>query len=74
MAAVKVLDHKYEILSEIKRGGFGVVYLGRDRLFDKPVAIKAISPELLGEAKYLDLFQAESLAVARLNHHNIIRI
>ncbi|MEK7726815.1 MAG: serine/threonine-protein kinase, partial [candidate division KSB1 bacterium] len=74
MAAVKVLDHKYEILSEIKRGGFGVIYLGRDRLFDKPVAIKAISPELLGEAKYLDLFQAESLAVARLNHHNIIRI
>lgn len=74
MAAVKVLDHKYEILSEIKRGGFGVVYYGRDRLFDKPVAIKAISPELLGEAKYLDLFQAESLAVARLNHHNIIRI
>lgn len=74
MAATKVLDHKYEILSEIKRGGFGVVYYGRDRLFDKPVAIKAISPELLGEAKYVDLFQAESLAVARLNHHNIIRI
>ncbi len=74
MAAAKVLDHKYEILSELKRGGFGVIYYGRDRLFDKPVAIKAISPELLGEAKYIDLFQAESLAVARLNHHNIIRI
>lgn len=74
MAAVKVLDHKYEIIAEIKRGGFGVISYGRDRLFDKPVAIKAISPELLGEAKYIDLFQAESLAVARLNHHNIIRI
>jgi len=74
MAAVKVLDQKYEIIAEIKRGGFGVISYGRDRLFDKPVAIKAITPELLGEAKYIDLFQAESLAVARLNHHNIIRI
>ena len=74
MDAVKTLDEKYEIVREIKRGGFGVVYYGRDRLFGKPVAIKAISPDLLGEAKYVDLFQAESLSVARLNHHNIVRL
>ncbi|MDZ7289378.1 MAG: protein kinase [candidate division KSB1 bacterium] len=74
MEAVKVLDEKYELVREIKRGGFGVVYYGRDRLFGKPVAIKAISPDLLGEAKYIDMFQAESLSVARLNHHNIVRL
>ena len=74
MDAVKTLDEKYELVREIKRGGFGVVYYGRDRLFGKPVAIKAISPDLLGEAKYVDLFQAESLSVARLNHHNIVRL
>jgi len=74
MDAVKTLDEKYELVREIKRGGFGVVYYGRDRLFSKPVAIKAISPDLLGEAKYVDMFQAESLSVARLNHHNIVRL
>jgi len=74
MDAVKTLDEKYELVREIKRGGFGVVYYGRDRLFGKPVAIKAISPDLLGEAKYVDMFQAESLSVARLNHHNIVRL
>jgi serine/threonine protein kinase len=74
MDVVKILDEKYELVREIKRGGFGVVYYGRDRLFGKPVAIKAISPDLLGEAKYVDLFQAESLSVARLNHHNIVRL
>jgi len=74
MDAVKTLDEKYELVREIKRGGFGVVYYGRDRMFSKPVAIKAISPDLLGEAKYVDLFQAESLSVARLNHHNIVRL
>lgn len=74
MDVVKILDEKYELVREIKRGGFGVVYYGRDRLFGKPVAIKAISPDLLGEAKYVDMFQAESLSVARLNHHNIVRL
>ncbi len=72
--AVKILDGKYEILEEIKRGGFGIISFGRDLLFDKPIALKTLPPALLGEAQYLDLFQAESLAVARLNHHNIIRI
>lgn len=74
MDVVKILDEKYELIREIKRGGFGVVYYGRDRLFGKAVAIKAISPDLLGEAKYVDMFQAESLSVARLNHHNIVRL
>ncbi|MDZ7343547.1 MAG: serine/threonine protein kinase, partial [candidate division KSB1 bacterium] len=74
MDAVKLLDEKYHILREIKRGGFGVVYYGWDRMFDKPVAIKAISPDLLGKAKYIDIFQAESLSVARLNHHNVVRL
>lgn len=74
MEVAKVLDDKYEMFHEIKRGGFGVIYYGRDRLFDKPVAIKAISPDLIGEAKYIDIFQAESLAIARLNHRNIVRI
>lgn len=74
MEAVKILDGKYEVLEEIKRGGLGVVSFGRDLLFDKPIAIKAIPPDLLGEARYADLFQAEALAIARLNHHNIIRI
>jgi serine/threonine protein kinase len=74
MDVLKVIDENYDILHEIKRGGFGVVYYGRDRLFGKPVAIKAISPELLGEAKYIDMFQAEALHIARLSHHNIVRL
>ena len=47
MSAAKILDGKYEILEEIKRGGFGVISFGRDLLFDKPVAVKTIPPELL---------------------------
>lgn len=74
MEMTKVIDDKYEISREIKRGGFGIIYEGIDLLFGKPVAIKAVEPALLNEAKYIDMFQAEALSVARLNHHNIVHI
>ncbi|RMF68024.1 MAG: PEGA domain-containing protein [Calditrichaeota bacterium] len=65
---------KYRILEEISRGGFGVIYKGVDEQFDKPVAIKAVDPALLGEAQYIDMFQKEALSIARLNHHNIVQV
>ena len=52
----RLLQNKYEIISKIKQGGFGVVYYGFDRVFDKPIAIKAIEPALLKNEKYISLF------------------
>ncbi|MDW7679472.1 MAG: hypothetical protein SCK70_02840, partial [bacterium] len=52
----RLLQNKYEIVSQIKKGGFGIVYFGIDRIFEKPVAIKAIDPALLNDAKFVDLF------------------
>ncbi len=74
MLISKVIDEKYEILREIKRGGFGVIYEGLDLATERKVAIKAVDPRLLGEAKYIDMFRDEALSVARLNHHNIVQI
>ncbi len=74
MQPSKILDGKYEIISEIKKGGFGIVYYGFDRNLGKAVAIKEIAPELLEEARFIDLFQAEARNAAKLNHHNIVHI
>ncbi len=74
MLISKVIDEKYEILREIKRGGFGVIYEGLDLATDRKVAIKTVDPRLLGEAKYIDMFRDEALSVARLSHHNIVQI
>ena len=70
----RLLQNKYEIVSKIKQGGFGVVYYGFDRVFDKPVAIKAIEPGLLNKAKYVDLFLEEAKSAAKLSHNNIVHI
>ncbi|MFQ5822657.1 MAG: protein kinase [bacterium] len=74
LAYNKILDNKYEIVREIKKGGFGIVYYGIDKKLNKPVAIKEIAPELLEEPKYLDMFQEEALNIAKLSHNNIVHI
>lgn len=74
MTGQRILSDKYQIISEIKKGGFGIVYYGRDLQFGKPVAIKEINPSLLDKARYIDLFQAEARTAAQLNHPNIAHI
>jgi len=69
----EVVNNKYEIEREISRGGFGIIFKGVDQ-FGKRIAIKTIDPTLLGEAKYIDMFQNEALNIARLNHQNIVQV
>src|SRR5829696_3385973 len=64
----------YEILSELGRGGMGVVYLARQLGLDRPVALKMIlSGEHAGPAER-DRFRREAQAVAALQHSNIVQI
>ena len=41
------LSDRYEVVSELGRGGMGVVYKANDPLLGREVAIKLISPNLL---------------------------
>ena len=71
-AANRLLAEKYEIKSKIKHGGFGIVYYGFYRIFDKPVAIKAIETALLKDEEYINLFLTEAKNAAKLSHNNIV--
>ncbi len=69
-----VFADRYEIVSEIARGGMADVYLARDSKLDRPVALKVLSPELSRDPAFVERFRREAQAAASLNHPNIVGI
>ena len=65
---------RYSLEREIGRGGTGVVWLGRDEVLGRPVALKRIG--LLPGADATDLARAEREAQlsARLNHRHVVAV
>jgi len=64
---------KYVILSELGRGGMAVVYKAHQPDLDRVVAIKVLFGAVL-QQRFIERFQAEARAVAKMNHPNVIRI
>jgi serine/threonine-protein kinase len=50
------------------------VFLARDRLLDRPVAIKVLFPDLAADPAFVERFRREAQAAANLNHPNIVSI
>jgi len=68
------LPEKYEILGELGSGGMGTVYLARDRVLDREVALKVLSEQLATNPDFVQRFLTEARAAASLNHPNIVQI
>jgi serine/threonine-protein kinase len=64
----------YEIVSELGRGGMGVVYKGYEPSLARYVAIKELSPALAGDASVVERFLREARSMALLNDPHIIQI
>src|SRR6202047_833908 len=69
---------RYEILSELGRGGMGIVYRAKDPVIGRTVAVKIIqlSEEGTGmsHAQLVERFQTEDRAAGLLTHPNIVVI
>lgn len=59
---------------ELGHGGMGGVYLARDKMLDRKVAIKVMLKSLGEDPAFVERFQREAQAAARLNHPNIAQI
>ncbi|WP_428268814.1 SUMF1/EgtB/PvdO family nonheme iron enzyme [Haliangium sp.] len=70
-----VIDERYEVLSHLGTGGFGLVYKARQLNTGQLVAIKiARQVEGPGSESALARFRREMEVVAELSHPNIVRL
>ena len=64
----------YEIVSELGRGGMGVVYKAYEPALTRYVAIKELSPSLAHDQTLVERFLREARSMASLNDPHIIQI
>jgi len=67
------LSH-YKILSRLGSGGMGEVFLARDSILERCVALKLLPVQFTQSTERLQRFAREAKAASALNHPNIITI
>ncbi|GIN37578.1 Stk1 family PASTA domain-containing Ser/Thr kinase [Heyndrickxia oleronia] len=70
----KRISDRYKIISMIGGGGMANVYLARDMILDRDVAIKILRLDFANEQEFIHRFQREAQSATSLNHPNIVNI
>src|SRR5437899_9796505 len=70
----QALAGEYSLERELGRGGMGIVYLAREVLLDRLVAIKVLPSELAAQPEVRERFLREARMAASLSHPNIVPI
>jgi serine/threonine-protein kinase len=74
IADATVFNDRYEIQQRLGRGGMADVYLARDRLLERRVAVKVLFPEFATDPSFVARFRREAQAAANLTHPNIVAV
>lgn len=65
---------RYQLRSELGRGGFATVYRAFDPVLEREVAIKLLHPHLAADESIRTRFVHEGRALARVRHPNIVQV
>ena len=70
----EVIVERYELEELVGTGGMSSVYKARDRLLERPVALKILHEQYTLDPEYVERFRREARAVAQLAHPNIVTV
>ena len=74
MSTPVVVNGRYELGRRIGRGGMAEVFVARDKLLDRPVAVKILFAEYAKDPLFVERFRREAMSAASLNHPNIVAV
>lgn len=70
----RVFNDRYRVEGELARGGMPTVYLDKDLVLDRTVALKVLSGDMSQDPGFVERFRREARAAAGLNHPNIVSV
>jgi eukaryotic-like serine/threonine-protein kinase len=70
----RILAGRYQLGSLLGVGGMARVYVASDRLLERQVAVKVLSPPYAQDPVFVERFRREARAAARLSHPNIVAV
>jgi len=68
------LDHRYQIVRRIARGGMATVFEATDLRLSRTVAVKVMHPGLVEDGAIAARFDTEARAAALLSHPNVVAV
>jgi serine/threonine-protein kinase len=69
-----VVGGRYRLSRELAQGGMAQVYLARDEVLDRDVAVKMLFAKLADDERFVARFRREASAAAKLNHPNVVQV
>jgi len=68
------IPSRYEVLSQLGKGGMGIVHKVRDRETHEIIALKILKPEIAGDPAMQENLRREVCLARKVTHKNICRI
>jgi eukaryotic-like serine/threonine-protein kinase len=65
---------RYRIESRLGAGGMSTVFMAKDTVLERPVAVKLLAEHLADDEAFVYRFRREALSAARLQHPNIVQV
>ena len=68
------IDGRYTIERPLGSGGMAEVFLARDGVLDRDVALKVLRGQYAGDEEFYERFRREATSAAGLSHPNIVQV
>ncbi|MGZ8612320.1 MAG: Stk1 family PASTA domain-containing Ser/Thr kinase [Actinomycetota bacterium] len=69
-----ILGGRYRVERELGRGGMAKVYLGKDTVLGRTVAVKILAPQFADDPNFVTRFRREAQAAARISNQNLVSV
>ena len=74
MQQEQILNGRYRLAQTVGEGGMAVVYLARDLLLNREVAVKVLRDQYASDSTFLERFRREGQIAAGMTHPNIVSV